>query len=654
MLERVGRYRVEEKIGEGAMADVYRAYDPSIHRTLAIKVLKPEYSQIREYAVRFLREAKAAGALNHPNIVTVYDVGEVEGHPYIAMELVDGLPMNELVSAKGVLSPGDVTAIGLELADALSYAHKVGVVHRDIKPSNIMVLKDGRTIRILDFGIARMAEAADALFKEESLKTQIGQVLGSPRYMSPEQALGREIDGRSDLFSVGVVLYELLSGKKAFSGASAATLALQITTQDPPTLAEVAPASPRGLQFIITKLMAKQADRRFQDGAQLADALRREQAAAAAQLSDAEGRRQFLPLPIRAALMVMTITAVVLALAIGAVLNRQNAGMQRMALTSGGAVASFVSNNVAFQLISNASAPSDQRDWQPIQGFVENASKDPNVLSLAVVDADGVVRGARDPAAVGKPDAPPAGEKALSRTPDGEVTVTGDGEGLRFKRVIAYGGRPVGRLDMVLSRADLQGASRLSALLMMTLAAVVLGSVGAASYIVARSLSGPIRRLKAALRDAAAGNLSFRLSHQRKDEFGELFDAFNTMSANLEDRVATAHLALDAAPVRPAPQPAPPPTDGPFARPMAPAPTSASPSSLLPTEPSAELLAAAPPRAAAEPAKRAPRPKPPAPDPTLAPPPTSAPPPPGPAADAGTSDADRTVIRPRPKHAADS
>ena len=567
MLERVGRYRVEEKIGEGAMADVYRAYDPSIHRTLAIKVLKPEFSQVREYAIRFLREAKAAGALNHPNIVTIYDVGEVEGYPYIAMELVDGKPLNEVVAGKGELPPDDVTAIGVQLAEALLYAHGQGVVHRDIKPSNIMVLKDGRTVRILDFGIARMAEVADQIFNEDSVKTQIGQVLGSPRYMSPEQALGQAIDGRSDLFSVGVVLYELLSGKKAFSGASAATLALQITSQEPPTLLEAAPQVSRGLQFIVTKLIAKRPERRFQDGGQLAEALRREQAASTAVLAEREGRRRFLPLPLRAMLLVMAITAVVLLVSIVTVLNREYAGMQRMALTSGGAVASFVTNNAAVTLIGNAAAPPDQRDWQPIQGFVENAAKDANVLSLRVVDADGIVRGAHDPAALGKPDAPPTDERSISHTPDQDVTVTRDGGGLRFKRLITYGGRPAGRLDMVLSRADLVGASRVSLMLMLALAAVVLGSVGAASYVVGRSLSSPIRRLRAALRDAATGDLDFRLSHERKDEFGELFDAYNTMAASLEEQVAEGRAALNVRPGPAAPPPPPPPVDGPFAPP---------------------------------------------------------------------------------------
>ncbi|MEO6338780.1 MAG: serine/threonine-protein kinase, partial [Caulobacteraceae bacterium] len=189
MLELIGRYRIQERIGEGAMADVYRAHDPSINRSLAIKVLKAEFRQNAEYSTRFLREAKAAGALSHRNIVTIYDVGEIDGYPYIVMELLDGDPLNEVMQRIGKFPADQVMSIGQQLSDALRYAHALGVVHRDIKPSNIMF--DGRdgSIKLLDFGIARIKEV-EGLLETDSLKTQIGQVLGTPRYMSPEQALG--------------------------------------------------------------------------------------------------------------------------------------------------------------------------------------------------------------------------------------------------------------------------------------------------------------------------------------------------------------------------------------------------------------------------------------------------------------------------------
>ncbi len=567
MLDRVGRYRVEALIGEGAMADVYKAFDPGIHRTLAIKVLKPEFRQNREYASRFLREAKAAGALNHPSIVTIYDVGQVDGYPYIAMELIDGRPLSEVVRERGELPPEEVTAIGLQLADGLRYAHGLGVVHRDIKPSNIMLLGDGRTLKILDFGIARMAEGDGPFDDGEGLKTQIGQVLGSPRYMSPEQALGRDLDGRSDLFSVGVVLYELVTGKKAFSGVSPASLAIQITQQDPPALSEAASDAPRGLQFIINKLLAKRPERRFRDGAQLAEALRREQAAYAAVQAEAETRRRYLPLQLRTTLLVVSITAVVLLASVGAVLNRQDAAMQHVALSSGSAVAAFVANNAALRAVDNATLPAEQRDWLPTQAFVQAAASDPNVRQLTIVDADGIVRGSKTAGQVGRPYQPAEHERLIDRAGSDTVTITRDRKGFRFVRAITYAGRPFGVVDVVLDRHELRMAADLSRLLMLLLGMVTLGSVGAASYVVARSLAAPIRRLKAALTDAAKGDLDFHISHHRKDEFGELFDAYNLMTSNLAERLAAAEgYALEeggegsvilSAPVSPPERPAP-------------------------------------------------------------------------------------------------
>ena len=540
MLDRVGRYRVEALIGEGAMADVYRAFDPGIHRTLAIKILRAEFRQNREYAGRFLREAKAAGALNHPNIVTIYDVGEVDGYPYIAMELIEGQPLNEVVRDRGKMPSSEVISIGLQLAEALRYAHGLGVVHRDIKPSNIMLLKDELSIKILDFGIARVAESDIPYDEGDALKTQIGQVLGSPRYMSPEQALGRDLDGRSDLFSVGVVLYELITGKKAFSGVSQATLAIQITQEEPPALAETASNAPRGLQFIINKLLAKRPERRFRDGAQLAEALRREQQAEAAVQAEAATRRRYLPLQIRTTLLVVSITALALGGSIFTVLNRQYAVMQNVAISAGSAVVTFVANNAALRAVDNASLPPRQRDWLPTQAFVQAAASDPNIKQLTVVDGDGVIRGSKNPDLVGRRYSATAGEDLVRRTPGEAVTTTAGGGGFRFIRTITYAGRPFGKVDVVLDRGVLRSAAHLAEALMMILGLVVLSSVGLASYIVARSIAAPLRRLKSALTDAATGDLDFRISHHRKDEFGELFDAYNLMSGNLENRMTAA------------------------------------------------------------------------------------------------------------------
>lgn len=540
MPERVGRYEIRERIGQGAMAEVFRAFDPEIGRDLAVKVLKGEFRENAQYAARFLREAKAAGALSHPNIVTIYDVGQDGGYPYIAMELLEGEPLDAVLERYGRLPADDVLSIGLQLVDALSYAHGLGVVHRDIKPSNIVLAPDGRGVKILDFGIARVAEAH--VDEAETLRTQAGQVLGTPRYMSPEQALGQEIDGRSDLFSTGTVLYELLTGRRAFDGSSAATLALQITQQDPPPIADFAPDAPRGLQFIIGKLMAKRPDRRFADGAQAAEAFRREQGALAAARGEARATKRRLPLQVRLSVLMAVITGAVLLAGSTLVVQRQYQAMEQMALTSGTAVAAFVASNVALQAADNASLPPAERDWLPVEAFVKSAVADPNIKRLSVVDAEGVVRASSDPALLGRPHQGVGAEPVLQSRDGTTVTLAGleGAQDLRFVRPITYAGRDFGLVDVRLSKAELDAAARLSRMLLLALGLIIVGTVIGTSYAVVRALARPVQRLKGALDRAADGDFDFRLSHNRSDEFGELFDSFNRLAATLEARLEPA------------------------------------------------------------------------------------------------------------------
>ncbi len=528
-MKRVGRYEIQARIGQGAMAEVYRAYDPKIDRVLAIKVLKQEYCRNPEYANRFIREARAAGALSHPNIVTIYDVGDVAGYPYIAMELLAGEPLDNVLLASGQFSISTVINIGQQLADALNYAHGMGIVHRDIKPSNIMLGQDGHTIKILDFGIARVAEG-DPSGQDAGQMTQVGQVLGSPRYMSPEQALSRELDGRSDLFSVGAVLYELLTGHPAFSGTSIATLALQITQQDP-TPINITPPCPRGLEFIVKKLLEKRPERRFASGGTLLEALTREKDSYGAAL--AEGRRRRIPLQLRLTLLACGVTIAVLMAAVSVVVSRQNETMERLAITSGSSIASFVAANAALPAADNASLPEGDQDWLPVQAFVNSASADANVTDIMIVDGSGVVRAATDPARVGAMDIGAEGDHAAT-----VITVKGadNADVFRFSQPITYAGREFGYVKLGLHKSNLESASAQMRNMLIALAIVVVAMVGCLSYAAARALVLPLRRLKAALRDAAAGNVDFLISHQRADEFGELFDSFNAFASSVQRR----------------------------------------------------------------------------------------------------------------------
>jgi eukaryotic-like serine/threonine-protein kinase len=539
----IGRYELRERIGEGAMAEVWRAHDPSIDRVLAIKLLKQEYRRNPEYSTRFLREAKAAGALAHPSIVTIYDVGEADGYPYIAMELLEGEALDQVIAREGKFSDDRVLAIASQLAGALSYAHLSGVVHRDVKPSNIMLARDGRSIKLLDFGIARVAEADAAQTNNAQLLTQIGQVMGTPRYMSPEQALGHEVDGRSDLFSVGVVLYELITGKQAFSGTSPAVLALQITQQNPPAIATLEPRCAGGLRFIVEKLLAKRPERRFADGRELSRALEREVKAYESVQADAANRGRYLPLQARLTLAMVAVTALALIVSINGVLNRQYQAMERMALASGSSIASFVASNAALPSVENAAAPPEQRDWLPVQAFISAASKDQSVRWMTMVDSDGVIRGSSNPKLLGTRYHAPVGEAVVHR--DGDVTVTDirldDGaDGFRFVHPILYAGRHFGLIEVSISKAELQAAAATSRNLLIGLGMIVLLVVAGVSFTMAKLLVRPVRRLKFAIHDAAMGDLDFRISHRRKDEFGELFDGFNLFATAMQERLEAA------------------------------------------------------------------------------------------------------------------
>ena len=262
-----GRYRIVKELGKGSMGVVYQAHDPQIDRLVALKVMRPDRVASEAFLHRFMKEAKAIGRLSHPNMVVVYDVGEDQGTVYIAMEFLEGKPLNEII-AIDALQPDEIVDLGVQVAEALDYAHRKGIVHRDIKPSNIIVQPDGQ-IKITDFGIAHIEDP------EATQQTQAGEILGTPAYMSPEQVLSQPVDGRSDLFSLGVILYELATGKRPFRGENLAAMFRNITGEDPLAPSKENPALAQDLSQIILRCLAKGPEKRFATGKELAEALRR-------------------------------------------------------------------------------------------------------------------------------------------------------------------------------------------------------------------------------------------------------------------------------------------------------------------------------------------------------------------------------------------
>ena len=267
--EIAGRYLVEKALGAGAFGTVYKARDKVLKRMVAIKTIRLEGlaaggADLEEMFKRFKQEATTAANLKHPNIVTIYDIGESDGLSYLAMECIDGVGLDKVIAA-GKLPVDRAAALGAQVADALDFAHRGGVVHRDIKPANIMV-EPGDRVKVTDFGIAKDTLSGEHL-------TMTGSLLGHAVLHEPRAGAGGQIDGRSDLFSVGCVLYEMVGGKKAFRGDSITGLIFKIITEDPPPIREVDPNIPDEYVRILQKALAKSADQRYQTGRELADDL---------------------------------------------------------------------------------------------------------------------------------------------------------------------------------------------------------------------------------------------------------------------------------------------------------------------------------------------------------------------------------------------
>jgi len=277
----LGRYLIQSELGRGAMGVVYKATDTVLERTVAVKTvnitLEREYAD--KYEQRFYQEARAAGGLNHPNIVTIHDVGKAGDVVFMAMEYIEGVELRTLIGEGRALRIAQAVSIAAQVAEGLAYAHQRGVVHRDIKPANIMVVANG-PVKITDFGIARMRGTGDL--------TQAGTLLGSPKYMSPEQVIGKRADHRSDIFSLGVILYEMLCGTAPFNGENVTALMYQIVNFVPPAPSSINPAVLQVLDHIVAKMLAKPLEERYQDATELAADLRE----CERQLGAAEGATQ--------------------------------------------------------------------------------------------------------------------------------------------------------------------------------------------------------------------------------------------------------------------------------------------------------------------------------------------------------------------------
>jgi eukaryotic-like serine/threonine-protein kinase len=415
---------------------------------------------------------------------------------------------------------------GIQLARALDHAHKRGIVHRDVKPGNILLMERGETVKITDFGIAQR-ERSDDLGK-----TLAGAVLGTPRYMSPEQAAGGNVDGRSDLFSLGVNLYEMLTGKRAFDSNNIATLMLQIARSEPTPIRKLAPDVPAGLQRIVMRLLAKKPEHRFQTGAQVAEALERELVSLAAQEEEA-ARNRFLPLRVKWAAVAGAAIAVIFFISLAIVYFVEVRVIETQVLDSGASLAKFIAVQTA--------VPALQQNWVPIEVFVQDASERGSFDYLAVTDHDQVVKASTVKELVDKPFVPPANAQLLIRAADftaSSAVLPGGEAAFLFDTPILFQKTEIGRIYLGISQAGMNGVLRSTLVLMSVLGFLTVLAVTGMAYFFGAFLARPIKLLRNSLSDFGGGDLDRRIFETRNDEFGQLFGAFNQMAENIQARAA--------------------------------------------------------------------------------------------------------------------
>ncbi|RDS83731.1 serine/threonine protein kinase [Dyella monticola] len=522
---RIGRYRIDGILGEGAMSIIYAGFDPEIQRQVAIKCLHESVVDDVGYRQRFLVEARAAGHLTHPHIVTIFETGETDdGRPYIAMERLPGETLAAYVATYGPPPASAVIELASQLAGALHYAHAQGVIHHDIKPDNIMLVDGLRHAKIADFGIAERG----AKRSRSSAQDMIG---GTPNYMSPERLQGQPADARSDLFSLGVVLFWLVAGRLpwTYSGDLARLMRQRKRLPEPP-IKPHDPATPPVLIDIIRTMLAASVESRYQSGDEIVEDLRLAR-------RSYERSREELPHPrlqslgIRWASVLGAAVVIVLLSGMLAIYMKQRVAVTGLALDFGSTLGQIIARDAAENIVMG--------DHAATRALVEDMARNQQIDYLAIADRDGKIIASTQPGEEDQPLPAPSGSApdVLANDVTSYRLRMGSMHGAQNTRIfdvpIRYQTKTVGALRLGVSEAPLQAAQDtalwvLGLVLLTTLAAVLL-----TAYWLFRRLRGALDLLVAALLRIARGDHYHRIRLVRHDELGRLFAAFNLMGEAL-------------------------------------------------------------------------------------------------------------------------
>jgi len=522
-MERIGRYQVERELGRGTMSIVYKAFDPRIDRHLAVKVLREKFARDVTSRQRFLREARAAGGLGHPNIVTVFDVGQIDGVPFMAMELLEGDTLDDRLGRDLLPSVQETLEIGIQLSSALSYAHERGVIHRDIKPANIYFDAGTGVAKLLDFGIAGVSS------RSERPAAEGGLVAGTPTYMAPEQIAGESQDARCDLYALGVVLYRLLAGHLPFDEANLSEQMAKVMREPPPPLEPLDPDTPVELIELTHRLLAKKPAARYSSADEVLEELQDIRAGMSRGLLAAARRGSALW---RWPLAVGALVALVLVLGLSYVYRSQKDAMASATFGYGEGLASVVAREIAEPLLLEDSAA--------LANLLSDFGSNSQVLYLHVTDRSGLIHSSTNLFLQG--EEVPVWPEADIRREETTIRILQNEDGnLEFQVPIRFQARRLGEVYLGLDGSELTAAARgtLSMLVMVFLIAMVV--IMAAISAMVRHQKRLIERIGWGLRRMGKGQYDFRLEGNRRDEFGNLYRRFNDMAMRLEERHGVRH-----------------------------------------------------------------------------------------------------------------
>ncbi|NVJ66428.1 MAG: serine/threonine protein kinase [Gammaproteobacteria bacterium] len=535
----IGRYKILEELGRGAMSVVYRAEDPDIGRQLAIKLLKHDLIEQDEYRELFVSEAKSAGRLSHPSIVTIYDTGIWNGRPFIAMELLEGTTLEEYLYLNDALSLDDLIRMAKKLSQALEYAHRQGVIHRDLKPENIFVVEQGKNFKITDFGIAKIESdyLQGQLGQDDEAAERDDRIMGTPAYMSPEQISGHGIDAKTDFYSLGVILYQASKGELPFKAINHAAMLQAVLQQNPEPL-NMNSESGAIWQSIVFRLLQKNPDLRYESAQILIDELEKLEKEHQENIKGL-AEFKFVSMSARWAMGLSAFVFLVMIVGMIWVNKRQTDLMNQLMFDYGFSISQIIASETAEPLLLEESLS--------LQSITETIAENQQILHLSIRDKNQLIASSSQKTDVGQPFVESEVWQPISDSAKGAIYYDESSfaeAAYYFDSPIIYQQKEVGRVNVAISRTNLQQATNSSLLTMVIWMLLILLVVFSGVYWLTKKFAKRVNISRQKIHDIRLYGEAEPISISMHDELGRMEQEINRLSHKIAGLTRTQKITL--------------------------------------------------------------------------------------------------------------